>query len=799
MKCHLKAIVFVLLAVCLLISSVAPAFAAEDVCLFDAKKGESFEVAVSDKKDETLKQASETLCAYLAEITGQTFRVVSADAQSEATLLLRYTDSLNASAAGAFRLHFEDGVFCIDGADARGVWNGVYGFLERICNIKMYSADVKPVPKADRITVASDFDFTYLPTLEYADTDWISPHDLEFSLANGLNGAYSPLEAVHGGKVKYLWFCHSLTSGIVPQTELFDSHPEYFALNKDGTRAPTQLCLSNPAVIARAKSDVLNKLKTDYDPKAGLNIVSVTQADNQDYCLCENCTALAKQYGGQSGLMIWFVNQIADAVAPEYPDAVVDTFAYQYTRQAPIGIEPRKNVCVRLCSIECCFSHALNDPNCENNVKFMKDLEDWSKISNRLYVWDYATDFLQTLGIFPNFGVIRENTQVFKTHHVVGIYEEGNYYASSCNTEFADLRAFLHARNMRDDLTAEEELKIRNESLNAYYGAGGDEIAQFLDDLTEHAGNEEGHLYIYSEMRSVLHDITRSDAERMDALWEKAIQDAEEAGDEVSAKRIKRSRIGWRYYESCAGVGDFEGFFGFPNIKANAKLISDIKSVGTDRYNEGTSMAEVLAKPFLTPNAWDDFRTDKKVEDVYTPAVIIGIALVVLALAAAVVAAMKKHQIAALLLVLCGVVALLDGSWASSLFIVWDNLPLYAVINASLLLSISGFGMLAAWAHNGCKFPRGVRLVLTILITLLVSALPYELVILCVNTLKYHGQKPVYSITVSAFVLMGVMLIDLVFFLVEILRKHKRQQPADEPAAPEETPDSEQETAQVEQ
>ena len=796
MKCHLKAIVFVLLAVCLLISSVAPAFAAEDVCLFDAKKGENFEVAVSDKKDETLKQAAETLCRYLAEITACTFRVVAADAQSEPALLVRYSDSIEAFAAGAYRLHFEDGVFCIDGADARGVWNGVYGFLERFCNVKMFSADVKPVPKSKRITVPAACDVTYIPTLEYADTDWISPHDLEFSLANGLNGAYSPLEAVHGGKVKYLWFCHSLTSGIVPQTELFDSHPEYYALNKDGAREPTQLCLSNPAVVARAKSDVLNKLQTDYDPKAGLNIVSVTQADNQDYCLCDNCTALAEKYGGQSGLMIWFVNQIADAVAPEYPDAVVDTFAYQYTRQAPIGIAPRKNVCVRLCSIECCFSHALNDPNCENNVKFMKDLEDWSKISNRLYVWDYATDFLQTLGIFPNFGVIRENTQVFKTHHVVGIYEEGNYYASSCNTEFADLRAFLHARNMRDDLTAEEELQIRDEFLNAYYGAGGDEIGQFIDYITEHAGNEEGHTYIYSEMRSVLHDVTESDAKRMDALWDKAMQDVEAAGDEDSAARIRRSRIGWRYYESCAGVGDYEGFFGIPNLKANAKLISDIKSAGTDRYSEGATMAEVLAKPFLAPNAWDDYRTDTP-EDIYTPAVIIGIVLVVLALAAAVVAAVKKHPIAALLLVLCGVVALLDGSWASSLFIVWDNLPLYAVINASLLLSISGFGMLAAWAHNGCKFPHGVRLVLTILITLLVSALPYELVILCVHTLKYHGQKPVYSITVSAYVLMGVMLIDLVFFLVEMLRKRKPKESADEPAAPDET--TEQETAQVEQ
>ncbi len=783
MKNRLKTISIMLFALCLIFSVALPAFAQKEVRLFDNE--ETCEIAVAERKNETLNQAADTLKDYLAEITGKPFRVVLAQEGSAPALLLRITDEIKAANKGAYRLHFEGESFCIDGADARGVWNGVYGFLERFCHVRIYAAGVKSVPKTNGILIPSGYDDTYLPALEYADTDWISPHDLEFSLANGLNGVYSPLEGVHGGKVKYLWFCHSLTSGIVPESDLYDTNPEYYALNQEGERKPTQLCLSNPEVVARAKQDVLNKIKTDYDPEAALNILSVTQDDNQDYCLCENCTALAEQYGGQSGLMLWFVNQIAEAVEAEYPQVVVDTFAYQYTRQAPKGITPRANVCVRLCSIECCFSHALNDPACEINAEFMKDLEDWSAISNRLYVWDYATNFIQTLGLFPNFNVIRENTKVFKTHNVVGIYEEGNYYASSCNTEFADLRAYLHARNMCEDLTAEEELALRNDFLNAYYGAGGDEIAQFLDFINEHAGNEDGHVFIYNSMSGSLHGITQNDAERMDALWDSALRQAEEAGDTSAAERIKRSRISWRYYESCVNLGDFTGAFGFPNIKANLSLMKDLKSVGTDRYNEGRSMSEILMKPFLSPGFWGEFRAGST-DDIFSPAVLIGLILTALAIACAVTAAAKKHWVAAALLVVCSAVALLDGTWASSLFIVWDNLWLYACVNVSLLLAISGFGLLAAWAIGGCRFPRGLRLVLTVILTLLVSALPYELVILFVNTLKYHGQKPVYSITVSAYVLMGIMLVDLVLFLVFLLKRKKDKATAE--AQQEQTP-----------
>ena len=143
-------------------------------------------------------------------------------------------------------------------------------------------------------------------------------------------------------------------------------------------------------------------------------IVSLTQNDNQKYCRCAQCAATDTQEGSPSGTLLRFVNAVAEAVEDAgFTNVEIDTFAYQYTRKPPKITVPRQNVIVRLCSIECCFAHPLNDPLCTQNVKFSEDIVRWSEICERLYVWDYTTNYSNYLGPFPNFGVMQENMRFF--------------------------------------------------------------------------------------------------------------------------------------------------------------------------------------------------------------------------------------------------------------------------------------------------------------------------------------------------------------------------------------------------
>ena len=122
-----------------------------------------------------------------------------------------------------------------------------------------------------------------------------------------------------------------------PPSEYFHDHPEYFSL-RDGKRQSgyAQLCLSNPEVLQICIDKIKDVMRSEPD----YLIYSMEQADNRLFCECDECAALVEKYGGQSGIMVWFVNQVADAVKDEFPDKFIGTFAYQYTRHAPKDIVP---------------------------------------------------------------------------------------------------------------------------------------------------------------------------------------------------------------------------------------------------------------------------------------------------------------------------------------------------------------------------------------------------------------------------------------------------------------------------
>jgi len=201
---------------------------------------------------------------------------------------------------------------------------------------------------------------------------------------------------------------------------------------------------------------------------------------------------LDEQEGSPSGTIINFVNQIAQAIETEYPDKAIDTFAYQYSRKPPRTIKPRPNVIIRLCSIECCFAHPL--ATCPENASFLADLKGWSGICNRLYVWDYVTDFAHYLMPFPNFSVLKPNLQLFAQHNVKGVFEEGNYSAGGSG-EFAELRAYVLAKLLWNP--DYDSNKAVNEFLAGYYEASAPAIRKYFDMIHNKVRDENIHLGIF--------------------------------------------------------------------------------------------------------------------------------------------------------------------------------------------------------------------------------------------------------------------------------------------------------------
>ncbi len=562
-------------------------------------------IVLPENPDDRLTAAADTLAKYLNQITGKSWPVATSG--EGIRFVLGYTDAI---ADNGYIIETGENEVSIQGSGTRGVIRGVYGFLEKYCHCFWYTFELYVIPENPDLTIPAGEKTEYAPFFEYTDTDWVSPRDTEYSLANGLTGGvYRDIPAELGGTVDYLnSFAHTLSTSLCAASTYFEEHPEYFALH-DGVRQPEQLCLTNEEVYEIVRDEVFAILEASHDPEASLQIISLTQADNEKMCLCDSCAALDAKYsngetryneiGGLykangSGSMISFVNRIArDVKAAGYDNVAIDTFAYRYTRSAPVGIEIEDNVIVRLCTIECCFAHALDDETCTDNAEFYADLQAWSKLCDRLYIWNYNNNYAYTLGIFPNFGVMQKNTQIFVENNVAGIYQQGNQYMSVCNTEFGELKAYLLSKLMQDPYM--DYGKAIDQFLSAYYGDAAPYLREFINMTIEKPTPNNGHNDIYDAMQYNL-GFHSADVKKANELWEAAKNAVQE--NETFLSRVERSELSWRFWKltrNYAGVSEFADYKEDLN-EFGVTVFNEVHDWGRLRYG----MNEYLDAVFLT-------------------------------------------------------------------------------------------------------------------------------------------------------------------------------------------------------
>ncbi len=709
---------------------------------FETSAAENGGYIVLTSSDDRCMKAGETLSRYLGEITGKSFPVENNGEGLEITLM--YSSDIPDN---GYVIETAENKVSIKGNGTRGLIHAVYAFLEKYCDCDWYTSKLYKIPKNEDLTIPAGEKTEYVPYFEYTDTDWVSPHDVEYSLANGLNGSpYRSIPDELGGTVTYISnFCHTLTTQFCKSADYFDEHPEYFALHS-GLRTPDQLCLTNEKTYEIVRDEVFALLEEKHNPDESLQIISLTQHDNQKMCQCADCFKLDNENGSHAGTMISFVNRIArDVSSAGYENVAIDTFAYQYTRKAPTEVVPEDNVIVRLCTIECCFAHALNDEACSENAALMADLAAWSEICDRIYVWDYTTNYANTLGIFPDFGVLQENIQIFYENNVVGLYEEGNYYMASCDGEFGELRSYLLSKLMQNPYI--DYSAYMNEFLEAYYGKGWENIRQFID-MTVNKPVEEGeHLSIYASMYDTL-GFSSDDIKIADTLWENARAAAE---NEDVLNNIRRSEICWRYWKV------YNAF----NKKDADALTEDVKAFGITMLHEGDSEGidgisfvgdrmKAIGTEYLFPVSIV----------LYGIAAAMSVVIMILALTVK-----PRKYIYILLTVLIGVFFEIFG-WHRRAFLAWVDIDEY-VLTLVLIALLFAFG--------GALMVRGRKeRIISALICPFVWFISYEASTLILNNLLFDGKANGLGIG-AAYVFTGITgIIILGITLKNIIKDMKK-------------------------
>ncbi len=515
------------------------------------KTNMNLRIVLASDAPETEQFAAEELSAYLTRMSG--YPVVISDRKAAdqnaiyvgkgACALAGITPDDDLTDDGFIIRSVENGIG-ITGSHVRGSLYGVYEFLEEFLGCRFFSPTVEVVPTRNEMELSA-IDCKKVPMMEYRASSVYQLTLPGFAAKRKMNGQSRNKEEKYGGRMEYgrPYFVHTFCRNLLKPEDYFDAHPEYYAeINGERIREKTQLCMTNPDVLRLVTEQVLNDIRSQPNAK----IFSLSQEDNYNGCTCAKCRELDEYEGSQAGSLLHFVNAVAEEVEKEFPDVIIDTLAYQYTRRPPKHVRARKNVCVRLCTIECCFVHPLSEctvddpdaPRKDYAQSFRDDIIDWGKKCDRMHIWDYVTNFSHFWMPHPNFHVLAENIRFFYDNNVRGIFEQG--CGSPIGGEMNDLRAYIISKALWDPHVNPDIL--RKEFLAAVYGNAAAYIDEYLETVYKAVIDCGSHLYCFNHPDKAWH--TMELVEQCEALFEKAKLVAE---NKEILSRIKFQEMAVRY------------------------------------------------------------------------------------------------------------------------------------------------------------------------------------------------------------------------------------------------------------
>jgi hypothetical protein len=563
---------------CLLNLAAAPEASQELTIVHDGQT--NWVIALPQGASEPVRHGAVELQNHLELMSGAKLPIVDAGTSSAASAItLRVDKTIGPE---AFRIRTVPSGIEISGDDRRGLLYGCYGLLEDVLGCHWYTAKISKIPKKPTLSVGS-LDITQKPAFEYREPFYWEAFDRDWAVRNRTNGNSQRLDDSVGGKVMYGPFVHTFNA-LVPPERYFNAHPEYFSMVK-GKRVKGyyQLCLTNPDVLSISIAKVRQWIKEN--PKA--TIFSVSQNDTDGHCQCDTCKAVEAEEGAPSGVVLRFVNEVADAIAKYHPQVLIDTLAYQWTEKPPKLVRPRPNVRIRLAPIGACVAHPLD--GCDANKTPLANLLQWARITDQLYIWHYSTNFAHFLQPLPDLDEIAGTIPLFKKQGVVGIFYEGDM-AGGGGGEMSELKAYLMAKLMWDP--TRDPKPIIDEFIASVFGPAAAPIKTWLDLLQKPARQSKIHAKIYDPPTAPY--LT----DELLVAGTKLFDEAESAAkdDPVALEQVQRARLALEYVQLCRSTADKPTPGGLKHDTLVETVAAKIDRFGISSVREGEPVARFLRR-----------------------------------------------------------------------------------------------------------------------------------------------------------------------------------------------------------
>ena len=504
------------------------------------ENGESqYKIFVSESAIPSEKYAARELQKYLNEITEFKLPIVNTYDSKTKLIYIGFADApkellagLNKEAFGneEFIIRIVEGSLLIAGGKSRGTLYGVLGFLSDL-GCRWYTREVIEIPQKNTIYLPAE-EVREKPAFEYRETWYKEAYDTEWAVHNRLNPSTVPIPDSLGGSYISYPFVHTFYRLVSPD-KYFANHPEYFSM-VDGERKghEAQLCLTNPEVVKISIQTVFNWI--EEHPEA--SVFSVDQNDGYGYCECEECKKLDDAEGSHSGTLINFVNQIADTVAKIYPDIKLQTLAYVYTEVPPKTLRPADNVTIRMCHYNYCSAHPIGE--CSSHIPFVERLEAWDKISKRITIWDYFTDYARYLLPYPNFERMVNDVRFYAENGCVGLFAQGSNVYDNGGGELGELRAWVFAQLMWNPW--QDGWELIDEFVTNVYGPSAPYISKYIEMMHKQVKPDSVYFTIFAEPTDGGY-LTPEVVQRAVILFNKAEEAA--TGNPALLKRVELAHL----------------------------------------------------------------------------------------------------------------------------------------------------------------------------------------------------------------------------------------------------------------
>ena len=267
-------------------------------------------------------------------------------------------------------------------------------------------------------------------------------------------------------------------------SEMFEEHPEYFALKADGTRTPGYLCLANPEVIRIATEHVLQHFRDNPDSLC----YGIAPPDGAPTCECDECRFhnynFMQKEPMNTGIQdisdgfYRFLNQVAEGVKDEFPDKWITSTAYSGRMRPPVATKLRDNVSLHPAFLGYAQHHRLDFQGWQTREKAAL-LKQWAAVNPSMVERQYYPVMQFHCNVLlPMNRTHAYNVKWLKAIGMAGAEWEGRAAFKTGMLNYYVLARMLWNSDTDIDAMLEEHYRL-------FYGAAGPKIGAFVDAVEE--------------------------------------------------------------------------------------------------------------------------------------------------------------------------------------------------------------------------------------------------------------------------------------------------------------------------